>query len=197
MPSWFLWDENDYSVAPTTNQVLLIVRYQLRRARRERRKLLHALLAAEVHRGRLPAALLEPRLRCQHQGDLQPLSSAEKTTTTKNTETGTDRLAPRMAGRACCFSKERPCPLRTRQPRTPILHLFIVLLVQGEILVTCFRPRFASGRFCCPQRLSCRGYTACQPKHLVSLSEQATAPSSKSFASRITTHRAPRQLPPS
>src|SRR6267378_2918382 len=53
-------------------------------------------------------------------------SSAEKTTTTKNTETGTDRLAP-ANGRASLFAfrKQRPCPLRTRQPRTPILHLFI------------------------------------------------------------------------
>src|SRR5882762_3013072 len=126
-------------------------------------------------------------------------SSAEKTTTTKNTETGTDRLAP-ANGRASLFAfrKQRPCPLRTRQPRTPILHLFIdPPRCKERFWRLVSRPRFASGRFCCPQRLPCRGFTACQPKHLLSLSEQATLRSSKSFASRDYATSRPPRLPPS
>ena len=59
------WDENDYSLAPNINQVVLVVdtNYGVHGVQSGQRYTSFSLL--KIHRGRLRAALPESRLRCR------------------------------------------------------------------------------------------------------------------------------------
>ena len=61
-----VWDENDYSQAPVTNQVVLIVDRNYGHQGVQSTQLLYAFLSAEDGGNRARAALPQPRLRLQH-----------------------------------------------------------------------------------------------------------------------------------
>lgn len=79
-----VWDENDFSTAPSTNQVMLIVDTNLRRSRRAEREALHPFLAAQVARGRLRPALPQPRLRQGRRRYVRPVRRPRMVTRSQN-----------------------------------------------------------------------------------------------------------------